>query len=371
MQLQEAITMKEPIRYSKKEEIVVNKKSERITYIDTAKAIAIFLTIVSHSGLRYHPINQFICSFHMPLFFFVAGWTQKNKKITGFIEWKDFLLKKTCTLLVPYILYSLISSNGLDLSNFKYIFYGNIFSLNHIGAIGTIWFLPCMFITVVIYQITVNLINKFKNKSIRYGVLIGVLVIYGMISSYFNFYKVSEMGVPLSSNIALSGVIFMFVGKYIATLYNKLKEKFKQAKNKNSIFIISLIFLIIGMILYKLNKEAFMFEKYNFGIVMAEAWYGNYFIFLINAIICSIGIVLLSMVIDNKFLRYFGKNTLIILYFHIQVLGISNAYITNQLPNGTYKCFVNSIITFLAMGLIIPIINKLFPNLSGKFINEK
>lgn len=270
----------------------------------------------------------------MPLFFFVAGWTQKNKKITGFIEWKDFLLKKTCTLLVPYILYSLISSNGLDLSNFKYIFYGNIFSLNHIGAIGTIWFLPCMFITVVIYQITVNLINKFKNKSIRYGVLIGVLVIYGMISSYFNFYKVSEMGVPLSSNIALSGVIFMFVGKYIATLYNKLKEKFKQAKNKDSIFIISLIFLI-------------------------------------NAIICSIGIVLLSMVIDNKFLRYFGKNTLIILYFHIQVLGISNAYITNQLPNGTYKCFVNSIITFLAMGLIIPIINKLFPNLSGKFINEK
>lgn len=66
MQLQEAITMKEPIRYSKKEEIVVNKKSERITYIDTAKAIAIFLTIVSHSGLRYHPINlyvHFICHY--------------------------------------------------------------------------------------------------------------------------------------------------------------------------------------------------------------------------------------------------------------------------------------------------------------------
>lgn len=41
--------LQEAIKYEPKQIAREEKKTKRITYIDTAKAIAIFLTIVSHS----------------------------------------------------------------------------------------------------------------------------------------------------------------------------------------------------------------------------------------------------------------------------------------------------------------------------------
>lgn len=350
------------------EEIKVekNKEKTRITYIDTAKAIAIFLTIVSHSGLMYHPINQFICSFHMPLFFFIAGWTQKNRTLKGINEWKNFILKKIYVLIVPFILYALIYAKGSEITVYKYIAYGTIFSLGKAGAIGVMWFLTCMFSATIIYQIIINIKNSINNKYLKNIVFGFILILSGLISNYFNYDRMPELGVPFNLNIALSAVLFMVAGNYTFMIYNICVNKICLLKKKIITLFIAILMLFVGSFLHRLNFEAFAFEKYNFGIVMAEAWYGNYFIFLINAIICSIGIVLLSMAIDNKFLNFFGRNTIIILYFHIQALRLTGTYITNKLPEGTYKCFVNAIVTFLEMGIVIPIINKFFPVLAGK-----
>ena len=357
----------------KDEENIKNKdkKQGRISYVDTARAIAIFLTIVSHSGLQYHPINQFICSFHMPLFFFISGWTQKNKKIEGVKGWIEFITKKICMLLVPYLLYALIYCKGADLNNYKYIFYGSIFSLRKAGSVGAMWFLTCMFSASIIYQIITNICSSIKNKKISNISLIAIIVLCGCISSYFDYNRMPKIGLPFQVNVALSGVVFMFVGNFVSKLYKVFSEKYNMLKMKRVLLPISIIILILGSFLYKLNFEAFTFEKYNFGVVMGEAWYGNYIVFLLNAIICSIGIILLSMVIDNKFLGYFGKNTIIILYFHTHADSLTRKYITTDLTAGTYKYFVNSILVFLEMGLIIPIINKFFPNLAGKYISNK
>ena len=222
----------------KNKRIVINetyevKKDARITYIDTAKAIAIFLTILSHSGLsRSNPIEQFIFSFHMPLFFLIAGWTQKNRKLTTVKEWKNFILKKVYTLIVPYLIYTLIYSKGGDLTVYKYILYGTMRSLVRVDSIGAMWFLPCMFSSSIIYQIIINIKSNIKNKYLKDGIFISILIMCGIISSYFNYYKIPEIGIPLSLNIALSGVLFMFVGNYVYKLYCISIEKFNFVKNK-------------------------------------------------------------------------------------------------------------------------------------------
>ena len=47
---------------------------KRIAYIDKAKGVAILLVILGHCcGSVEEPINRFILSFHMPLFFFLSG----------------------------------------------------------------------------------------------------------------------------------------------------------------------------------------------------------------------------------------------------------------------------------------------------------
>ena len=47
---------------------------KRIAYIDKAKGVAILLVILGHCcGSVEEPINRFVLSFHMPLFFFLSG----------------------------------------------------------------------------------------------------------------------------------------------------------------------------------------------------------------------------------------------------------------------------------------------------------
>lgn len=58
---------------------------ERIGYIDTAKAVGIILVFMGHcSNVVSIPyLHNFIYSFHMPLFFVLAGWFIKENTIWG------------------------------------------------------------------------------------------------------------------------------------------------------------------------------------------------------------------------------------------------------------------------------------------------
>lgn len=55
--------------------------NKRIEYIDNARGIAMLLVILGHctQGVEY-TLNHFICSFHMPLFFFLSGIFAKSAK---------------------------------------------------------------------------------------------------------------------------------------------------------------------------------------------------------------------------------------------------------------------------------------------------
>lgn len=51
----------------------------RVKWIDTARGIAILLVLIGHAGVA-PKLNQYILSFHMPLFFFLSGIVFDNKK---------------------------------------------------------------------------------------------------------------------------------------------------------------------------------------------------------------------------------------------------------------------------------------------------
>ena len=62
------------------------KKKARIEVIDIAKAITIFLVIVGHSTGNFDTplFRRVLYSFHMPLFFILAGMSIKPVKVSGF-----------------------------------------------------------------------------------------------------------------------------------------------------------------------------------------------------------------------------------------------------------------------------------------------
>ena len=57
---------------------------KRIEWIDMAKGIGIILVIMGHISFRPESLNVWLCSFHMPLFFFLSGLTYNSTKYSEF-----------------------------------------------------------------------------------------------------------------------------------------------------------------------------------------------------------------------------------------------------------------------------------------------
>ena len=61
----------------------------RVRWLDTARCIGIFLVILGHISFGTvfgYSVKNWIYSFHMPLFFFLAGLTHKEMNFAGSIK---------------------------------------------------------------------------------------------------------------------------------------------------------------------------------------------------------------------------------------------------------------------------------------------
>lgn len=74
-------------------------KQDRLSWIDILKGIGIILVVIGHIYANDTTFN-WIYSFHMPLFFFAAGWLYKKRDI-----WK-YIKSKIITVVIPYFAFS-------------------------------------------------------------------------------------------------------------------------------------------------------------------------------------------------------------------------------------------------------------------------
>ena len=59
--------------------------------------------VIGHTSIPMS-LSNFIWSFHMPLFFIASGWMTDWEKYSV----KDFVFKKTRSILLPFVVYSVI-----------------------------------------------------------------------------------------------------------------------------------------------------------------------------------------------------------------------------------------------------------------------
>lgn len=126
---------------------------KRIEWIDTAKGIGLILVILGHLHIPF--MTTWIYLFHMPLFFFLSGLVYSGGKYT----WKQYLIKKAKSLLVPYVTYGFIillfytivnSIIGVENSLYGSTreMFKNLIIQEHFW---TIWFLTALFLVEIIY----------------------------------------------------------------------------------------------------------------------------------------------------------------------------------------------------------------------------
>lgn len=286
---------------------ITSAKQNRLLYVDVARFLCMFLVVFCHALGRDVKISSLIYTFHLPAFFVLNGITLKFKENESF---GDFLVKKIKGYVVPVICLGFIEILLTQLVNqLTNVPVGENFIWNKFAdLIGqereyTIWFVACLFTTDVLFYSICKLV-----KGNLFGITFFVaLTLY--LAIFFNK-KLPTRSMFWNFDVALFGVLFVYFGYLFA---HKKIEKINRFLLKNRLIslLFGLLFLGIGLWLGQIN-----YQKTNLHLEMWARQYKEYYLILPSAVIASMGIILFSRAVENKFFGEVGKTTLIIIAFH-------------------------------------------------------
>jgi len=282
---------------------------KKIGFIDVAKGIGIILVVLGHmrSTTDITVVKTIILTFHMPLFFFIAGYTfNLEKYIDKPIE---FFKNKFKRMIVPYILFSFFLIIFLSSTKNELTIYDKMFSVLY--GVGTkfwtwdmipLWFLLALFCANVFFYILL----KYTRVSTEIQILalaLSSLVGYELSRRFSKGYCC-----PWSFELALIALVFMYAGWKCKT--HALIERMQ--KHKPIIKII--VFLMLAII--------WIFVIVTNGRVdMNARRFSNLLEFYVGGISGSLIVIWISIMLSkvnvlNKCFGLLGRNSLYILIFH-------------------------------------------------------
>ena len=186
----------------------------RIGYVDIAKIAGMFLIVYGHI-LRGGRVTTWIYTFHVPLFFFLSGVTfhENVRQAFGY-----FIRKKAKCLLVPFLVWSLIST-AIYIALTPIIPSQMLLETNMADTIRSIlmgyckansplWFLPCLFIVELLMWGIVK--AELRNGKVVYlgAVAISLIVCasWPVFKEKENFWNIHNAFILLP--FAISGYLF-------------------------------------------------------------------------------------------------------------------------------------------------------------------
>lgn len=131
---------------------------ERITWIDNAKTLGIFLVVWGHtSGIGDFAL-RFVYVFHVPLFFFLAGVVAKEQHLA--LSWAAYVRRTARVLLIPYVFFWAVSyaywlaASPLrgDAASWTEPLWGLVYGTgDRLLHNVVLWFFPCLFLTTMLF----------------------------------------------------------------------------------------------------------------------------------------------------------------------------------------------------------------------------
>lgn len=233
----------------------MNKKLNFISYAYAIGAIFVVLghstpTSTSDMPIVIDSIRTFIYCFHMPLFFFIAGFlfkytSEKRKK-----PYRTFMKNKLIKFLTPYFVLSvigilpkiLLSSFVNDEVSFSFYYVFEAIFNPRSNVWGHFWFLPTL---LIIYSLSYLILKCYRNKMF-FSVVLAVSLALSVFPININWFAIKDVCLEL---------IYFCVGmlscKYIL---NNRRKIFKLP-----IAVSSIVFSVVFYILMSVND---FFDQY-------------------------------------------------------------------------------------------------------------
>jgi len=361
----------------------------RIWFIDVARFYAITLVFYGHFIERIMLLKnpaaaaqyKFIYSFHMMLFFVLAGYVMSERDTEfGFGK---YLKHRFTSRLLPFIFFTVIfmvlpfffaeqAFPQLQLPSVKGY---------TIGLLNTAFGIPmfCVPSWFILMLFSVELVHygafRFL-KSDNIKILIGAVFFY--VAGYWLNLELDIVN-PLKGRVIGWNYLFIheaitMYGFYLLGVYLRRKT-FLMEKVSLKILVPSVIitFLIV-LFTYNLNNGPFTFHVYN-AVVIIFASHGHFFWFPFTAVVGFLFIFLLAKITPNqKTIVWMGQNTLILMclngiFYHYINPRVAKWFLAN-FPGSFWPVLgIGCVMTIASLAACIPLIylfNKFVPQLVGK-----
>ncbi|MDE5996183.1 MAG: acyltransferase, partial [Eubacterium sp.] len=282
-------------------------------------------------------------------------------------EAREFFLKKVRSLLVPYVLWAVIYAPAINANFWKGVAFGTNYSLGKANSNMVLWFLPCMFIAVCLFQIYVNIISRIESRVGRMGFVLFAMILCGTISLWCN--PNCSKGRFFGFDIAFSGCLLMIIGVGCRRYLEILEAKPFFIKLIPGIILFAATYIFVTWNLPYLQSLGYQ------GIIMAWGGYGRYDLFLYGAVTGSLALLMIAMLFEKvRLFAYMGRFSLVIMAVHHILFNFVKP-LCNPIQNMRYGGQLFPItVTLCCFVICIPlcfIIDWAVPELNGKHSHMK
>jgi len=315
------------------------QQNSLLDWVTIAKGFGIIFVVIGHFIPRgitpeyYIHIKNLIYTFHMPLFFLLAGLLYNYKKY----NYNELVYNKTRRLIYPFI--------SVAIFFFIVKFFAGLFfemkypmTLEHIFIILTdpresymslLWFVYTLFLIFLLYPI----LRKYISNNF---IILSIFIILNLLFAYKNILYTHTILGDVFENIPF------FIGGIILREYKQFKEITINGKPM-TIIINSILFLILNWLMPEF-KEVY-YSKFILGII------GSFLIFNISYFISTYS----DKNIFKITLLYTGLSSMTIYLFHNLFLGgVKIGFL--QILKGVDISFELMALIAILLGIIIPII---------------
>lgn len=329
----------------------------RLDWVDIAKGITIILIVLQHVltyyPIEYHVAEPFMISFRVPFFFIVSGFFFKT--YTGLA---DYTKRKVNGLIVPFVFFYLA---------FTVLFPNLLYAVDYDGLRQTsslgwtsifnfwkgrgysnnpVWFLLALFwVSMIFYGI-----KKISDKTSCPKLCLGCLSI--LVGAVGYIIGVLEEDIPMNMDNALTATPLYYLGYTVknGTRAFDVKPNIALFLGASALCFLFCWFFTCGV--------DYLGNRFPADKVLQV--YGC-------AVVGTLGVCLLSMAIKkSKLLVFYGKNSLTILCMQMPVIQVVHM-VPDKLGMGGGKNLVFTfVVTTLLFLIIIPVMNKVVPWVTGK-----
>ena len=315
------------MRDAPNENINAGNVTQRISWIDNAKALGIIAVFYGHivakifvtyaiptAGLQL----KLIYSFHIPLFFLLSGYLVKETHHRNLFM---FMKNKFMTRIVPFFFFNIlilpcyfinakISHQSIDISQY---FQGLLYLLTGTAIFNPItWFLDCLF--------SVEVINYFLYPLLRKSI---ILLCMAMVLFYIMGWGLSYKAATINQYITIQyyWCIPQAMVAYSFYLFGDLIATFPIFHEKVNPYLNILLLILTAVCVL----ATFNLNNVNYSVLLDMCKYGSFLLFPLTAIAGSLCIISVSRLMPSfSFMSFLGRNTLSLMGLNFIFVNFTN-----------------------------------------------